>query len=90
MAGKFRCLLGGSVMAAALVAIGLLAAHVSAQAQNSARAQNMPTPRTADGHPDLTGVWNMIAVCPPQCPANIGGGGGPRSEERRVGKECRL
>jgi hypothetical protein len=79
MHGMTRPLLACSALAALLAGgVGLLAAHVKAQgrlAQNAASGQNIPTPRTADGHPDLNGLWNVIPVCPPQCPANIIVGG---------------
>lgn len=74
MAGMTRRLFSGVMRAALVAAVGLLAVHVRAQPQDAARAQTVPTPRTADGHPDLSGMWNMIPVCPPQCPANVGGG----------------
>lgn len=59
-----RRLLGGIVAAAtAAGGAGLLGARLNAQrtpVQNGAQTQNVqnvPTPRTADGHPDLTGLW---------------------------------
>jgi hypothetical protein len=51
---------------AAVAALGLCASAVLAQDAPRLRTTNAPpkpsgvTPRTADGHPDLTGVWNGL------------------------------
>ena len=47
---------------------------VPLQAQNAAQnqPQNVPTPRTADGHPDLSGMWG----------GGGGGIGGARVDEK--------
>src|SRR5262245_6407225 len=55
---------GVRTILAAIVAIGLVPALIVAQ--DSRRTSNAPpkpsgvTPRAADGHPDLTGVWNGL------------------------------
>jgi hypothetical protein len=59
-------LFASSRVVAAAAALCLVAAAVLAQAPPARRTNNAPpkpsgaTPRTADGHPDLTGVWNGL------------------------------
>ena len=57
---------------ASAIAIAAAVSVVSIHAQRGGGAapqQNVPTPRTADGHPDLSGFW-------------AGGGGGVKPDEK--------
>jgi hypothetical protein len=52
---------------AAAFAAAMTVVSLAAQAPAQAPQQNVPTPRTANGHPDLSGMWG-----------GGGGGGGGR------------
>jgi hypothetical protein len=81
MTGRFfRC---SATLALAVAAVGLVLARVEAQGRNGGAAQQgqtspVPTPRTADGHPDLSGLWGG------------GGGGGDGAEENRPDEKGNL
>src|SRR6185503_5371662 len=61
-----------AVAVAAAVAVSVLQVPVATQRGGAqAPAQNVATPRTSDGHPDLSGVWG-----------GRGGGGGPRPDDK--------
>jgi hypothetical protein len=67
---------GALLMAAAVSLVSIHAQYGAAPAQGgrgggAAQQQNVPTPRTADGHPDLSGFW-----------AGGGGGGGVKPDEK--------
>jgi hypothetical protein len=63
-----------SITAAAFVASCMVPMRVVAQGNGGATdsgaeaaikaAEAKPTPRTADGHPDLNGYWNLPALAP--------------------------
>jgi hypothetical protein len=53
---KFRSLLYSASAVAALAVMGLVPSNTVAQATAAAKAA-VPTPKSVDGHPDLTGVW---------------------------------
>jgi len=60
-----RCFRSGSLIGAAAMLCLLPAAIIAQQAPpilktNAPRAPSGPTPRTPDGHPDLSGVWNGL------------------------------
>ena len=63
-----------TIVAVGLAAVTLPTREVSAQRgagpQGAGAASDARTPRTADGHPDLSGMWGG------------GGGGGPRPDEK--------
>src|SRR5712691_10192989 len=60
---------------AALVAGGVSALTSSVVIAQGATAQSpsaaKPTSRTADGHPDLTGIWGGVAAPPPPKDGNV-------------------
>src|SRR5205085_3190748 len=58
--------------AASVVAALVSVLPLSAQQQRQQQQQNVPTPRTADGHPDLSGFWG----------GGGGGGGGDKPDEK--------
>jgi hypothetical protein len=68
---------GIAVGIAAVVSVSIHAQYGGAPAQGgrgggaAAQQQNVPTPRTSDGHPDLSGFW-----------AGGGGGGGVKPDEK--------
>ena len=49
---------------AAVAATSLAVASVAAQSGGTTPAANWKVPRTADGHPDLQGVWSNNSVTP--------------------------
>jgi hypothetical protein len=69
---------GIAVGIAAIVSVSIHAQYGAAPAQGgrgggaAAQQQNVPTPRTADGHPDLSGFWA----------GGGGGGGGVKPDEK--------
>src|SRR5437764_10101715 len=67
-----RTTLGAVAMAAAITAA---AAHVAGQSRpstaNPATPRAAAMPRTADGHPDLTGVYDLATLTPVERPANM-------------------
>src|ERR1700681_2938772 len=75
-----RCFRSGSLIGAAALLCLLPAAIVAQQAPpilktNAPRAPSGPTPRTPDGHPDLSGVWNGLGdnlIGVPNQMANVG------------------
>src|SRR5215510_11137519 len=67
MSNRFACY---SVAAAAAAAISVASLYAAPQAGGGAQP-NVPTPRTSDGHPDLSGIWG-----------GGGGGGGDKPDEK--------
>jgi hypothetical protein len=67
--------LGAAFAGAALIisVVSIQAAPQGARAGGAAQQQNVPTPRTADGHPDLSGMWGG---------GGGGGGGGDKPDEK--------
>ena len=63
--------IGAAFAGAALISIVSIQAAPQRGA-GSAQPQNVPTPRTADGHPDLSGMWG----------GGGGGGGGDKPDEK--------
>ena len=57
---------------AAAVAAAMTVVSLAAQGAAQAPAQNVPTPRTANGHPDLSGMWG----------GGGGGGGAAKPDEK--------
>jgi hypothetical protein len=54
--------------------IGLIAVSVQGQTTNPGRAaQGKTIARTADGHPDLQGVWTNATITPMERPADLAG-----------------
>jgi len=60
-----------AAFAAAMTAVSVAAQNPPAPV-GAAAAQNVPTPRTANGHPDLSGMWG----------GGGGGGGGAKPDEK--------
>ena len=50
--------------------VGILFACVAARVAVSGQIKNTPIPRTADGHPDLTGTYDLATMTPLERPAN--------------------
>jgi hypothetical protein len=50
--------------------LAVLAACLAATAGISGQMKNTPMPRTADGHPDLTGIYDLATMTPLERPAN--------------------
>ena len=65
---KNRWIHVGGIAIAAVLSLVPLAAQ---RGGGGAAQQNVPTPRTADGHPDLSGFWG-----------GGGGGGGVKPDEK--------
>ena len=57
---------------AAALAAAMTVVSLAAQAPAQAPQQNVPTPRTANGHPDLSGMWG----------GGGGGGGAAKPDEK--------
>src|SRR5262245_8310386 len=53
--------------------VALTAASLTAQAPRPSSGQAPKTPRTADGHPDLQGFYDVATVTPLERPAEAGG-----------------
>src|SRR5262245_29471803 len=65
---------GAALTGAALISlVSIHAAPQGARSGGAAQQQNAPTPRTADGHPDRSGMWGG---------GGGGGGGGDKPDEK--------
>src|SRR5437016_2563429 len=64
----------GVLAAAAIVAaLAIPAAGQTAAKTKTAPATKTLTPRTADGHPDLQGIWSFATVTPLERPSELRG-----------------
>ena len=59
-------------LAALSAAVLLATVPVTGQTRSSAGRTSAP-PRTADGHPDLQGIWNNATVTPLERPKELAG-----------------
>ncbi|MBZ5610173.1 MAG: hypothetical protein LAP38_18075 [Acidobacteriia bacterium] len=61
-------------LASAAALAALIAAPLPAQtAKPAAKSKNWTVPRTADGHPDLQGIWSNATLTPMERPAQFAG-----------------
>src|ERR1700719_4513660 len=67
MPGQFQTMLNSDMRRGFLASIGALALLTAA----AATAQTLP--RTADGQPDLQGIWTNITITPMERPARFAG-----------------
>jgi hypothetical protein len=72
-----RCLTstGGpalAIVAAFLAPVPVAGQSASSPAKTTAAAENWKVPRTADGQPDLQGVWDFRTITPMQRPGALG------------------
>src|SRR5215470_8128324 len=59
------------VTAGCLAGLGIIAGPI-VSAQSSASSTKAPIPRAADGHPDLSGMYDVATMTPLQRPAEFG------------------
>ncbi len=72
MRNQFAALVGAIALATGIIAIGAL--PIAAQAPRAAdtRAGARPADRTVDGHPDLSGMYDVATMTPLERPAEFG------------------
>jgi len=59
-----------AVIVAVVIAVAV-SVSVSAQTSATSKSTTSTVPRTADGHPDLQGIWFFATLTPLQRPANL-------------------
>src|SRR5688572_14999521 len=60
------------VLAAALASAAVVAAQTPAPAAPRAMKSGADVPRTADGRPNLEGIWDFRTITPMERPGNLG------------------
>jgi len=71
MRNRFLALAGALVIAAASASLGSAQAGQTRPAAKPAPAPSKAIPRTADGHPDLTGVYDLATLTPVERPNGL-------------------
>src|SRR5436190_13011558 len=71
MRSRVLALIGAMAVASAITSLTSAQIAAQAAAKPAAPAANRSIPRTLDGHPDLTGVYDLATLTPVERPANL-------------------